>query len=60
MYLNQLTIIGFTGSEADVHQRQNGRHSLGSNQGIVEERRRGIAEPYVMASHRPVRFATGA
>ena len=62
MYLNQLTIIGFTGSEADVHYTTSGKMvvtTLSSYNGIVEERRRGMAEPHGVVSCRPVRLATG-
>lgn len=62
MYLNQLTIIGFTGSEADVHYTTNGNMvvtlSVATKESLEECRRR-MAEPYGMAPRCPVRLPTG-
>ena len=40
MYMNQLTIIGFTGQDADFHYTSNGApviHDLGGNERVLEE-----------------------
>jgi single-strand DNA-binding protein len=52
MYMNQLTIIGFTGQDAEFHytpQPHSCCDDLGRDQGIVEERARRVAEPHRMA-----------
>jgi len=58
--MNQLTLIGFTGQDAQTHytQRKTCGHALGRHQGIVEGRRRCLAEPNHLASGGPVRRAS--